>query len=87
LRWKNSEINFGEKKNVATLSGSSNEFGYPNQGSNDSKTTEIQATASMLVSLHTGMNEKIIIVAVLLGVMILIGVATVMTRKNLKDLE
>lgn len=87
LRWKNSEINFGEKKNVATLSGSSNEFGYPNQGSNDSKTTEIQATASMLVSLHTGMNEKIIIVTVLLGVMILIGVATVMTRKNLKNLE
>lgn len=86
LKWNNSDINFGEKKNVATLSGGSNEFGYSNQGSTDGNTTDIQSSASMIVSLYTGLDEKIMIILVLFGIAILIGITSILTRKKLKDL-
>ena len=81
LKWKNSEFNFGEKKNIATLEGSTNEFGYINQSATDSKNNEPESTASVLISLHTGLNEKISIIIVLIT-LILIGIAIIMKKRK-----
>ena len=82
LKWKNSQINFGEKKNIATLEGSTNEFGYINQ----SVAEKEGSSASVLFSLHTGLDEKITILIVLI-LLVLISIAIIMTKRNLKILK
>lgn len=87
LKWKNSESNFGEKTNVATLEGSSNEFGYPNKATMGSEKGEVLSSASVLIGLQTGPDKKIVAIIILSLITILIGIATVMTRRNLKIKE
>ncbi len=87
LKWKNSESNFGEKTNIATLEGSSNEFGYPNKATMGSEKGEVLSSASVLIGLQTGPDEKIVAIIILLLITILISIATVMTRRNLKIKE
>ena len=87
LKWKNSESNFGEKTNIATLEGSSNEFGYPNKATMGSEKGEVLSSASVLIGLQTGKKKKIVAIIILLLITILISIATVMTRRNLKIKE
>ena len=64
MKWKNSKTNFGEIKNIAQASEISNKYNYKNE--NISNSTD---SLSIVVSVGTGLEEKITIVRIIVIVL------------------
>ena len=58
MKWKNSKTNFGEIKNTAQAEGITNKYNYKN-------TSDSKDTISVVISVGTGLEEKITIIRVI----------------------
>lgn len=88
LKWKNSENNFGEKKNTVGLKGSKNKYGYPNKAVSTNVATQIgESSVSVVISLRTGIEYKI--TAIRIGVIVvgILFVLVVLIVSEVKYLE
>ena len=88
LKWKNSESNFGEKKNKASLKGSKNKYNYPNKAGSTNATTQIgESFASVIISLRTGIEYKITAIRIGLIIIGVVFVLAVLIISEIKYLE
>ena len=78
LDWSKSEFNLGEKVNVATIEGISNQYGFE-----DIKAEDNSSSASIVISLKTGLATVLTkqVIVIILGAMILIGIMVLIELK------
>lgn len=78
LDWSKSEFNLGEKVNVATIEGISNQYGFE-----DIKAEDNSSNASIVISLKTGLATVLTkqVIVIILGAMILIGIMVLIELK------